>query len=316
MGTVSSDKSICQRLRRLREDYAGKRGKSFFAKALGLSPSTYSYYEHSRIPPAEVLCRVCELTGADLRWLLTGDGALVSGSTLAGGLNEKVSALLAAKPEALAPLTAFVDLLSEQRRFEGSGLGGESAGGSRCRWVPVLGRTAAGLVHFWSDWGERPPQVTELGDLIARHQAEDLLGSRRQMMVGDGVVGGAGSLGRGSVCLVQLSEPDREGLCEFLEAAEVSERYADAFALRVDGESMSPRISDGDIVVLSPSVAARNGVAAVVQLRGQMGVTCKIYRVENGEVHLIPANERFSSCVFEESEVVWALAVLWVIRLK
>ena len=65
-------KAIIERIRQLRDQYAGRRGKSKFAEALNISPSTYSYYESDRIPPIEILLKICQVTGADLEWLLTG----------------------------------------------------------------------------------------------------------------------------------------------------------------------------------------------------------------------------------------------------
>ena len=61
------ESEICRRIARLRVEAVGPRGKSAFARQLGLSPSTYDYYEGARVPPASVLVKISELTGADLR---------------------------------------------------------------------------------------------------------------------------------------------------------------------------------------------------------------------------------------------------------
>ena len=114
---------------------------------------------------------------------------------------------------------------------------------------------------------------------------------------------------------MQLSEPDEVGISEFVDCRMMTQLYPDAFALRVDGDSMSPRICDGDIVILSPAVLPRDGAVAVVNLRDQIGVTCKLIRRHAGEVHLIPANENFAIKIFNEQELSWALAVLWRVRL-
>ncbi len=75
MAPVSDDKSgICDRIRSARETVFGPRGRAAFARALGLSPSTYIYYEKGRVPPAEVLARAAELAGVQLQWLITGQG--------------------------------------------------------------------------------------------------------------------------------------------------------------------------------------------------------------------------------------------------
>ena len=48
----SDANAIIERIKLLRQQYAGVRGKSEFARSLGISPSTYSYYENNRIPPS------------------------------------------------------------------------------------------------------------------------------------------------------------------------------------------------------------------------------------------------------------------------
>ncbi len=61
-----NEKTIIERIRSLREQYAGRRGKSKFARVLDISPSTYNYYENNRIPPIEILLKICEVTaGSD-----------------------------------------------------------------------------------------------------------------------------------------------------------------------------------------------------------------------------------------------------------
>ena len=64
---------ICERLRQVRVQVCGRRGQSRFAFLLGLSPSTYNYYEKKRIPPVEVLDLAAKITGAPLMWLIRGE---------------------------------------------------------------------------------------------------------------------------------------------------------------------------------------------------------------------------------------------------
>jgi len=66
------EKALIGRVRLLRKQYAGSRGKSKFARALGISAFNYRYYENDRVPPVEIMRKICEVTGADLDWLLTG----------------------------------------------------------------------------------------------------------------------------------------------------------------------------------------------------------------------------------------------------
>ena len=73
---------------------------------------------------------------------------------------------------------------------------------------------------------------------------------------------------------------------------------------------MSPRINDGDIVILSPSVPAAQGHIAIARVANQIGVTCKLIRMTDSDVHLIPINEKYETKVVAKKDLLWALAVL------
>lgn len=73
---------ICERLRLVRVQVCGRRGQSRFAFLLGLSPSTYNYYEKKRIPPVEVLDLAAKVTGVPLMWLIRGEPETFQLSTL------------------------------------------------------------------------------------------------------------------------------------------------------------------------------------------------------------------------------------------
>lgn len=66
--------TICERLRRLRTDLFGERGKSKMARELGIRPSTYDRYERDRVPPADLLVKIAEVANVTLEWLVTGEG--------------------------------------------------------------------------------------------------------------------------------------------------------------------------------------------------------------------------------------------------
>ena len=102
MSKILDEKAIISRICLLREKYAGKRGKALFANALGISPSTYNYYEQNRLPPIGVLWSICRLTGADIQWLLTGQSgktAELQPNTIPVNLHEKIITLLQKNPQ-------------------------------------------------------------------------------------------------------------------------------------------------------------------------------------------------------------------------
>jgi transcriptional regulator with XRE-family HTH domain len=314
------EKAIIERVRQLRKKYAGDRGKSKFARALGISASTYSYYENNRLPPIEVLLKICEVTGTDLEWLLTGrstEKGFPSGAN--SGLLQKLDDLLTSNPELTEAILAFIELLCEKKGIEKElhskvQLAKPEGPG----WIPVLGRTAAGIVHFWDQTFLPEPKqaVTELEELVKKHIGKAIIGSVDGRVSVDlqarALVDG---LKRQEVNLIQISGQGPEQIVEFVQCEEIHKLFPDSFALQVDGDSMSPRINDGNIVILSPSVPAAQGQIGIARIANQIGVTCKLIRTTEQGVHLIPINERYETKVVAKKDLLWALAVLCHISL-
>lgn len=356
----SQKQDLCRRISRLREKLCGSRGKSAFAKQLGLSPSTYDYYENGRIPPAEILVAIADLAEVDLRWLITGVEPVGPAVSAQHPLVRRVAELLAERSEAAEALAAFVDILSQTLQFPGAARSEESAAGEagerttadaastagaaekagkrttagkvgtastagaagkagarttagaasgrvdRSSWIPILGRSAAGVPHFWSPG--QSAGVTDLAELIAGNVGRSPVTSRPARSTATPTARPA------TVQIVTLAEAQPGKAVEFVVDRSITANWPDAFAVRIDGESMAPEIEHGDLIVLSPSAPAVNGKAAVVQLVGQIGVTCKIFRSGDDGVHLVPINEQFAPQVFPADAVQWALRVLARVR--
>ncbi len=83
-----------------------------------------------------------------------------------------------------------------------------------------------------------------------------------------------------------------------------------AFALRVKGASMAPRIEDGDIVIVSPQQEAHNGDICVVRVDGED--TLKKVKFEGNYLHLIPLNPEFEPVTVKRKDVnfVWKVVKL------
>jgi len=208
-------------------------------------------------------------------------------------------------------------LASEPRSVEGGGINkgefDELKGAERM--IPVLGRTAAGIIHCWDQCGmpDSWHAETKLAELVKKHIGRDIVCSNSGAVeVDSDATKLAGSLvGRfdTNAYIVQVSGDD-EGIVEFVDSCDMAKKYPDCFGLRVDGDSMQPRICDGDIVILSPSVRAKQGSIAVAKVRDQIGVTCKIIRFDKGQVYLVAGNENYETRVVEQDQLIWALAVL------
>lgn len=345
MADINPHANICQRISQLRVEHAGARGKASFARRLGISPSTYDYYETSRVPPADILVRIADLTGADLRWLLTGEEGTPSVAASHPAL-ARAARLLADQPRAADALAAFLDLLAETSKFpaekanfvENQPIEAKSPNSApvvgqpvpadhgflssphpdqsdpsaearlRQGWIPIIGRSAAGIPHFWHDTGEGSADVTMLADLVNTMKPQPARHIHQAEAVGE--LGGDETAAQ----LVLLDSPQPPGTAEFIVSEHISRRYDPVFAVRIDGQSMEPEICHGDVVVLSPNCPAEQGKPAVIQLADQIGVTCKLYRTDEEFVHLIPINEQFSPTSFPKDQLVWALKVLARVR--
>jgi len=323
-GENISQKGICRRIAQIRIETTGPRGKAAFARKLGLSPTTYQSYETARVPPADVLVKMADIAEVDLRWLLTGQAGQGPGVMADHPAIQRAAALLARCPQAAGPLAAFVDILAQSMAFPPKQVSTAPdrprAGGARQDrlvgaavstahlgdWIPILGRSAAGVPHFWDD-DDAAAGVTTLGELVSRHAA-------RPHEVRPAQAQGEDPAGPQTVQVIMLTGGEVGEVVQFVAAPGLKARWADAFAVRIDGESMSPDIRHGDVVILSPSSEAQDGRAAVVQLKRQIGVTCKLFRRQGRSVHLVPINEQFRPETFTRTDVEWALRVLARVR--
>src|ERR1035437_9900810 len=109
--TNSSSQEICRRIAEIRLRVYGSRGKASFAKAVGISSSTYNYYERDRVPPVDVLAKIAALGGVNLCWLLMGQD-LHPNLHFSHAAVANIAQLLTDHPEASGPLSAFMELLS------------------------------------------------------------------------------------------------------------------------------------------------------------------------------------------------------------
>lgn len=83
-----------------------------------------------------------------------------------------------------------------------------------------------------------------------------------------------------------------------------------AFALKVKGNSMAPRIEDGDTVIVSPQQEVRSGDICVIRVDGED--TLKKVKFEGNYIHLIPLNPEFDPITVKRKDVgfVWKVVKL------
>jgi hypothetical protein len=72
--TLRATQGLAERVREIRVERFGEGGGPLLAETLGLPERTWHNYESGVTIPALVMLRFIEATGADPRWLLTGQG--------------------------------------------------------------------------------------------------------------------------------------------------------------------------------------------------------------------------------------------------
>jgi len=85
-----------------------------------------------------------------------------------------------------------------------------------------------------------------------------------------------------------------------------------AFALEVKGNSMAPKIEDGDIIVVSPKMEARSGDICVVRVSDED--TVKRVKVDEKLVYLIPLNPDYEPMAVKKRDVTFMWRVVKVIK--
>jgi SOS-response transcriptional repressor LexA len=88
-----------------------------------------------------------------------------------------------------------------------------------------------------------------------------------------------------------------------------------AFGVRLRGDSMEPKYSDGDIAILLPGAAATNGEIVVANLKNQ-GVLCKIMHVQLDKnlVNLSSYNPAYPPTEYRRDEFHWIFPVATIIK--
>lgn len=75
----------------------------------------------------------------------------------------------------------------------------------------------------------------------------------------------------------------------------------DVFALKVKGDSMSPRIMDGDLVLVHPQEDAEDGDLVIALIGDE--ATCKVLKKNRNSVSLVPFNGAYAPFVYTGNEV-------------
>lgn len=96
-----------------------------------------------------------------------------------------------------------------------------------------------------------------------------------------------------------------EAIQDVLDWEEISEemaRLGEYFALRIRGDSMEPKFSEGDVVIVRKQEAVDNGQVAVVMVNGNDATVKKFYKTAAG-VMLVGNNPSFTPLNYTPEQV-------------
>ena len=93
-----------------------------------------------------------------------------------------------------------------------------------------------------------------------------------------------------------------EEILDYEEISEEMSRQGKFFALKIKGDSMEPKFSEGDVVIVQQQSTVENGDIAVVLVNGGDATVKKFYRSDSG-IKLISTNPAYDPFFFTPDEV-------------
>jgi SOS-response transcriptional repressor LexA len=138
-----------------------------------------------------------------------------------------------------------------------------------------------------------------LGKLLDQKNGRGVSGALQEMVNPRAAPGGDHGIGN-TVPVINGSADQHVG------CPEISDK--DAFAARVQGDSMIPRYRQGDIVIFAPSLPARDGDDCFVKFADGQTTFKRIFFEVDGEAHspvvrLQPRNEKYRPLVVKNEQV-------------
>ena len=94
-----------------------------------------------------------------------------------------------------------------------------------------------------------------------------------------------------------------EDIVDWEEADAETAKQGEIFALQIKGNSMEPRIVDGDVVILHRQEDAESGDIVIATVNGDEA-TCKRLRKYKDGIELIPNNPAYAPMFFTNQEII------------
>ena len=94
-----------------------------------------------------------------------------------------------------------------------------------------------------------------------------------------------------------------EDIIDYEEIPQKMANNGDYFALSIKGDSMEPKISEGDVVIVRKQSYVENGETAVVLINGSDATVKKFYKTDSG-IKLVSTNPTYDPFFFTPDEVM------------
>ena len=92
-------------------------------------------------------------------------------------------------------------------------------------------------------------------------------------------------------------------IIDWEEIASVMASDGEYFALQIHGDSMEPKISNGDVVIVRKQETADDGDLVIALVNGNDAVCKRLKRYDNGTLALISTNPAYDPMYFTKSEI-------------
>ncbi len=93
-----------------------------------------------------------------------------------------------------------------------------------------------------------------------------------------------------------------ENIIDYEEISQEQARTGEFYGLQIKGDSMEPKISEGDVVIVRKQETVENGEIAVVLINGDDATVKKFYKTDAG-IKLVSTNPTYDPFFFTPDEV-------------
>ena len=93
-----------------------------------------------------------------------------------------------------------------------------------------------------------------------------------------------------------------EDIIDYEEIPHSMAKSGDYFALQIKGDSMEPRIKEGDVVIVRKQPDVESGEVAIVLVNGDEATIKKVQKF-NGGINLVPSNPAYEVKTYSNDDI-------------